>query len=228
MNFICSENRRLQEVKLLSYELYSAAWSSTQDILVKREYCSWNWSTNRLPSYEPSTYCWHTLELHWKMTWHLWPFLGILAFAPTLAEISYGLQVHYLDFFWVIVSEWCVSSQGLNNCVNYLAEKLQHVKTFTAYVPHRLLKVSIMLLSFHIFLILTCGQGLFLVLFPPFKQGPAVLSCFTEVSHRQRLQKLLLVGIEWQYIPSLLQKMRVGLDRGCCSASQNPGPQFAA
>lgn len=53
-----------------------------------------------------------------------------------------------------------MSSQGVNNCVNYLVEKLQHVRTFAFYVPQRFLNVPVMLLSLYIFLILTCGQFL--------------------------------------------------------------------
>lgn len=80
-----------------------------------------------------------------------------------------------------------MSSQGVNKCFNYLAEKLQHVRNFAFYVPHRLLNVPIVLLSFHIFLTLTCGQVwfFFFVSFAQYKKGISVLSCFTEVSRRE-------------------------------------------
>lgn len=108
----------------------------------------------------------------------------------------------------------------MNNCVNYLSEKLQHVRIFAFDVPCSLLNVPVMLLSFHVFLIITRGQVFLCVSFAPYKKGIAVLNCFTEVSQGQRLEK----GIECYLFPATTNES--GLGWGCCSASQNPGPQF--
>jgi len=124
-------------VKLLSLEPYSPAWSSTQSILVKRQPCSWNWFTNRLPGCEPSTYCWNKLAYTWAA---LKDGLVVMVF-PWVMGICPRFAV---DFLWLCrcvawalygkltVSEVWVAEEWTS--VNSYAERLQHMKTFAFYV----------------------------------------------------------------------------------------------
>lgn len=178
-------------------------------------------------------YCWHILELHWKMEWYSWPFLGILAFALALAQISHGLQC----FTWVlcgklpvgdewVAKEWTtilIILQKSCRCENlcfFLSHRFLNVPIsafmYQSFKCTSLLNVPVMLLSSHIFSILTRGQVFFFLW-----KGIAVLSCFTEVSQGQRLEKLSLVGMECCLFPGTTNDS--GLGWGCCSASQNPG-----